>query len=214
MPFSPIHFLEAFMLALAVSMDAFVSSFAYGSSKIKIPMLSVQIINLVCSCILGLSLLAGSWVRNFLPDWLTVFICFFILFVLGVVKFFDSITKSIIRRHNHFNRAVKFSMFNFHFILSLYADPEAADVDASQSISAMEAASLALALSLDGIAVGFGAALGDVSIWAVLLCSFVTGGLAVILGCRVGNRVAGRLPFDISWLGGAMLIILALIKLF
>lgn len=214
MPFSASLIFEAFMLAVAVSMDAFVSSFAYGSSRIKIPMLSVMVVTLVCSFILGVSLLAGSLLRTFLPGWLTLSICFIILFTLGVVKFFDSITKSIIRRHNHFNRAVRFSMFNFHFILSLYADPEAADVDASQSISPAEAASLAIALSLDGVAVGFGAALGDVNVLAVFLCSLVTGGLAVILGCYTGDKVAGRLPFDISWLGGAMLIVLAFVKLF
>lgn len=202
------------MIASALSMDAFVASFAYGSNKIKIPMLSIQVINFVCSSILAISLLVGSLVRQYIPPRLTVAICFAILFLLGVVKLLDSITKSVIRKYNNLNKEIKFSMLNLKFILYLYADPVEADVDASKLISPAEAASLAIALSLDGLAVGFGAALGSINIPAVILCSLVTGTLAVILGCYVGDKVARKLPFDLSWLSGVLLISLAVMKLF
>jgi putative Mn2+ efflux pump MntP len=48
--------LEALLLAFSCSLDAFVASIAYGTNKVKIPFLSVQIINLVCSFILAISL--------------------------------------------------------------------------------------------------------------------------------------------------------------
>lgn len=201
------------MLASALSMDAFVASFAYGSNKIKIPMQSVQVINVICSAILGMSFFAGVLVRQYIPGNLTVSICFVILITLGITKLLDSMTKSIIRKHNNFNKEIKFSMFNIKFILNLYADPVDADVDSSKLISPMEAASLAVALSLDGLAVGFGAALGNTNGLAIFLCSLVTNSLAIILGCYVGNRVAHKLPFNFSWLSGVMLIALAVIKL-
>lgn len=206
--------LEAAALASALSMDAFVASFAYGSRKIKIPMLSVQIINLVCSSILGISLFLGAIVKQFIPGWLTTVICFAILFVLGMSKLLDSVTKSIIRRYSNLNKEIQFSMFNFRFILSLCANPEDTDVDGSKIISSAEAFSLAIALSLDGLAVGFGAALGNVSGLAVFLCSLLIGTLAVLLGCYIGNKIARKLTFNLSWLSGALLIVLAFMKLF
>lgn len=213
-----VDILEAVVLASSLSMDAFVASFAYGSNKIKIPMASVQVINIVCSGILGISILIGSFVRPYLPEWLAVAICFTILFVLGAVKLLDSVTKSIIRKHTRLNKElnkeIKFSMFNFKFILNLYADPEEADVDASKLISPAEAAALAVSLSLDGMAVGFGAAVGNVNGLAVVLASLAAGTPAVMLGSYIGNKIAGKLPFNLSWLSGIILIALAFLKLF
>ena len=52
--------LDAILLVTALSMDAFVASFAYGTSKIKIPFKSAIVINVVCSSILGIWISAYS----------------------------------------------------------------------------------------------------------------------------------------------------------
>ena len=205
---------EAAILASSCSIDAFTASFAYGSNKIKIPFLSNQIINLVCSCVLGVSLFAGTFVRQYLAPWVTTFICFMLLFILGIIKLFDSVTKAIIRKHSNLNKEFKFSIFNLKFILNLYADPEKADIDASKTISPAEAVFLAVSLSLDGLAVGFGAALGDVNAWVVFMSSFVTNTLAVLFGCYLGNKVANKMSFNLSWISGVILVGLAVMKLF
>lgn len=206
--------LEALILASSLSLDTFTAGFAYGSNKIKIPFLSVQVINIICSSILGISLLVGAVIKQYIPNGVTTAICFVTLFVLGITKLLDSITKSIIRKHTNLNKELKFSLFNFKFILKLYASPEDADIDSSKTISGAEAASLAIALSLDGLAVGFGMALADVNGLAVFLCSLITDALGIILGCYLGNKTASKINFDLSWLSGAILIILAFSKLF
>ncbi len=205
---------EAFLLASSLSMDAFVASFAYGSNKIKIPFKSVQIINIICSSILGLSLLIGTIVKDFLPHQLTTAICFSILFIIGMIKLLDSFTKSLIRKHNNLKKEIKFSMFNFKFILNLYANPEEADVDCSKTISCTEAASLAIALSLDGVAVGFGAALGNANALVIFLVSLFTDTALVVLGSYIGNKIANKFTINITWLSGFVLIVMALLKLF
>ncbi|MCL1832690.1 MAG: manganese efflux pump [Oscillospiraceae bacterium] len=98
-------------------------------------------------------------------------------------------------------------------IIKAYASPEDADADVSKSISAREAAILALSLSLDGIAVGFGAALAGVNAWAVIAFSLAMGLVALKLGSWLGNKAADKLPFNISWLAGIVLIALAVEKL-
>lgn len=206
--------LEAVMLASSLSLDTFVAGLAYGSNRIRIPALSVQIINAVCCGILGASLLAGNLVRQHLPGWLTSAICFAILMVLGLVKLLDSATKAFIRRHSGLKKEMRFSLFSLKFILKLYADPQEADVDASKTISPMEAASLAIALSLDGMAVGFGAALGHVNGWAVILASLIANTFGMMFGCHLGNKIARTSSVNLSWLSGAVLIVMAIAKLF
>ncbi len=140
-------------------------------------------------------------------------LCFALLFLLGVAKLCDSAIKTLIRRHKRMHRQVSFSVFSLKFILDVYADPEKADRDGSRVLSPAEAASLAVALSLDGLAVGFGAALMQVNVLIVMLFSLAVGMLAVRLGGKIGNRAAQKLSFDLSWFSGALLIVLAILKL-
>lgn len=212
MNFSLLTTLEAIVLVVALSTDAFVASFAYGSNKIKIPFLSAQIINIVCSSILGLSLLIGNTIRQYIPVGLTSIICFGLLFILGIIKLLDSTIKSFIKRHGNLKRKIKFSMFSIHFILQVYATPEEADRDYSKILTAGEAVSLAIALSLDGLAVGFGAALGEINVLQVILFSLIFGTIAIQSGCWIGNKVAEKIPFNFEWLSGALLIVLAFLK--
>lgn len=205
--------LEAIFIVTALSTDAFVASFAYGSNKIKIPFQSVTIINVVCSAILAVSLFLGSIVSPFFPESLSKWICFSILFILSIVKLSDSFIKSIIRRKKMLNKEIKFSLFNFKFILNVYADPEKADVDNSKVLSPLEAATLSIALSLDGLAVGFGAGLGDVNSVEVVLFSLISDMVAVMAGCWLGNKVAEKIPLNLSWVSGLLLLVLAFIKL-
>ncbi len=205
--------LEAVILVVALTTDAFVAAFAYGGDKIKIPLGSAVIINLICSGILAASLLAGQVISPYIPRELTIYFCFFILFFLGVTRLFDSSIKALIKKNNNLNKRLNFTMFNLRFILNIYADPEAADRDCSKELSPTEAASLAVALSLDGLAVGFGAGLASVSVIQVAAFSFVFGMTAVKCGCFAGNKIAEKLPLDFSWLSGLLLIILSVMKL-
>lgn len=192
--------LEAAAISLALSVDSFIAAFSYGSSKIKIPLPSVGIISVTGSLITGLSMLAGSFVKDFIPPGFTTLLSFGILFLLGVLKLFES------------------------------SEPANADKDNSHSISAKEALSLSAALSLDGCAAGFGASLsagtpaspgaaaaGTVSslapVAAVFLFSLIFGVLMVLAGSHIGNKTAGRLPIKPGIIGGLLLILLAVARL-
>lgn len=206
--------LEALLIASSLSLDAFTAGFAYGSKKIKIPMLELQVVNIICSAIVGIALFAGTYIKDILPAGLTSALSFVLLFSIGLTKLLDSITKSLIKKHTDINKKVEFSIFNFKFILNLYANPEKSDVDNSKNISIYEAALLALSLSIDGIAVGFGAALGNVNAWAVFFCSLITDLVLMASGNALGKKLSQKLPFNVSWLAGAVLIALAFSKLF
>jgi len=205
--------IEAAVLASSLSIDAFTAGFAYGSKKIRIPMSSIQIINLICCLMTAMALLMGAGLRAHIPEGLAIALAFTILFIMGLIKLLDGIIKSIILKHAKLDKSIQFSLFSLQFILRLYADPEAADADVSAHISPSEAIMLAVSLSLDGIAVGFGAALAGVNPWALLGWSLVTNMVALILGRKLGHSLAEKLPFNISWLGGLVLIGLAVSQL-
>ena len=180
---------EGVVLALACSVDAFAAGVAYGGKRIRIPLLSGLTVTLICTAFLGVSLWLGVWIQPFLPPWLTVTLCFGILFILGLIKLWDGL--------KHKTPA-----------------PEGADKNGDMVISPFEAAILAVGLSLDGLAVGFGAGVGRVNVPAAVIASAVIGTAAIMGGGRLGRKLARALPFNLSWASGVILIGLAVLKLF
>ena len=208
-----INILEAALIASSISLDSFFAGFAYGANKIKINFWCVQIINIITAAMIGASFALGSLIKDYISESAALTASFIILFLLGLSKLLDGFTKSLIKKHTDLTHEIKFSLFNFNFILKLYAAPESSDADKSKNISPAEAASMAIALSLDGLAVGFGAALGGVNWLAVILFSLATGMLAIISGRYIGEVAACKFKFDFSWLGGVILIALAFSKI-
>ena len=176
-------------------------------------MVSVQIINVFCSLVAGISLFFGSLAKNYISERFALHIAFALLFFIGISKLMDSITKSVIRKHAKLDKSFKFSLFNLKFILSMYADPETADIDTNGILSAKESVALAFTLSLDGMAVDFGASMASINPWAVILASLVINFAALISGRLLGNKMADKLPFEVSWVSGLILIGLAVWKL-
>ena len=204
---------EAIIIAIALSTDAFIASFAYGSNKIKIPFSSMQVISFICTGILGISLLLGTSLKPYLPSELLKIASFIILFILGIVKLLDNLIKSIINKHTIIDKQIKFSVLNLNFILNIYADPKEADLDESKTLSPNEALSLAIALSLDSLAAGFGIAFGNINIFAIIICSLIFSMLSIKSGAFIGNKISDKVPFQLSWLSGILLIFLSFLRL-
>ncbi len=205
--------LESIMIVTALSMDAFVASFAYGANKVKIPFSSVTAINVICSSILAVSLFFGSVISNFIPQSLTHLICFLILFILGLTKFGESLVEWIKEKKGDIKKNIKISFIGINFDINMGIQEEKIDLNPSKILKIKEASSLSIALSLDGLAVGFGAALANSNILQIVAFSLISDMLAVMLGCFIGNRVAEKFSFNLSWLSGIMLMILAFLKL-
>lgn len=205
--------LEALLLVIAVSVDAFVASFSYGMNRIKIPTSSRFLIDLICSGSLVISMLCGTALGAVLPqEWIRL-LCFSILFILGLVKLFDGMIKTWISRRKHTKKQLSFHLFSLHMILQIYADATEADCDSSRTLSLSEAAGLAVALSLDSIAAGVGAGANSDGIFITAAMALAAGFLAVCCGEYLGKTLRKKIQWDLSWISGALLIILAFCKL-
>lgn len=210
--FSPSS-LDAILLVVALSMDAFVASFAYGTSKIKIPFKSAMIINIICSSILGIALFAGSLISRFIPSVFTTSICFAMLLLLGMTKLFEGTLKALIGSNGSLSRNYEFEVSDFRFFLNVCIDNTAADADHSLILSPKESFSLAIALSLDGLAAGFGTGLVAINLGQIIFFSLIINIIAILAGCFIGNKVAEKTDLNLSWLSGVTLMILAFLKL-
>ena len=206
--------LESILLVTALSIDAFVASIAYGTNKIKIPFLSVMTINIVCSALLGISLYLGSMVREVVPGNFMGYIGIIILLILGIYQLFEGVIKSLIHKHLEKDKKVNFQLFDFKFVLEIYVDEIKADFDCSRRLNAKEALALAVALSMDGLAAGFGTALGSVNYAQVLLASLIFHMGAIWLGVWVGGKLIEKIKINMSWVSGTILICLAFFRWF
>jgi len=201
---------QAWMLVLALGIDAFVCSFSYGASKIKIPFKSVLVINGVCVTLLAIGLFLGVIINSFLSANIASWIAFTILFGLGISKIFDSTIKGIIRKYHSIEKDFKFSLFDLSFILKVYTDPKEADVDQSKELTPKEAMPLAIAIGLDGLSVGIGIGIAMINPFLILGLSRISDTIAIMLGAYLGNKLAQKTNWDLSWISGVILILIAI----
>jgi putative Mn2+ efflux pump MntP len=74
------------LLITAICIDAFITSFAYGAAKTKIPVLSMVVISIICTAVLALSLSIGTAASQVIPRNLSKIICFTIFLVRELLK--------------------------------------------------------------------------------------------------------------------------------
>ena len=205
--------LESLLLVSSICIDSFVASIAYGTSKIRIPPLSTLIINLVCTITLACSLFMGSIFKSFLPGNLPIILGFLLLMIIGIYRLFEYIFKAYISKCSNSDKPLTFKIFDFQFVLQVYANEIKADFDNSKCLNIKESFYLSLALSLDSLAVGVGSSLGSINYIQVLILCFFIGIIAVSFGVFLGRKFAQKLHFEFSWLSGVLLIVLAIIRI-
>ena len=205
--------IEATLLALSLSTDIFVAFIAFGGRDIRVPRRTAFVTSLVCTGIFLLFGLIGSFVSPLLPEVFQKAIGFFTLLIIGLVRIFDGAIKALIRRGIP-HRQLKLRAMGLSILLEVYADPETADIDAGGVLSIREGALLAAAMSFDGAATGLGIAAGGVSILLTAVLSFIFCIVSIVTGTRLGRFLSGKSAFDMSVIGGIMLIVLAVTRLF
>lgn len=206
--------IECLLLTLSVCLDSLVASIAYGTNKIKIPFSCSLIISLIGSISLGISLLIGSVIKNYIPSNLCTIISFTILMSLGIYRFFEGLFKSFIMKKKKNDKPLTFKIFDLNFVLQVYANETTADFDKSKTLSIKESIYLAIALSFDSLAIGLASSLSITNYIQVIIISFILGLIAIAFGVYLGKKVIEKSNINISWLSGIILMILASIRLF
>lgn len=199
---------KAFFLAVIVSVDTYLAAAAYCNSGIRIPVLSAAIINILSGAVLWLALSFSGILRGYVPAGIFHTFSVGILTFIGVMTIFKSLVRSLAA---HLSERGEFSlkMGKSPIVVKLYLDDTAADFDNSKTLSAAEAAALALASSLDSAAVGLSCELSGISPLTASFFAVVCGFAAIVSGNLTGKKISS-LNHDFSWVGGILLIIFAI----
>ena len=205
--------LESILLVLSLCVDALVASFAYGTNKIKIPIKSNLVLTTISTVFLMLSVGVGAFIHNMIPQGIAEIICFLILFILGFLRLFEGLLKSYLNKKALSPHNIELTLFDFKLVLNVYADATRADLDHSKTLSTREALYLGIALSLDSLIIGLGAALGPISLSQITFFSIIFNFFSIIIGCNIGSKCAEKTHLEFSWLSGLILMFLAFMKI-
>ncbi len=216
MVFLLFYLLEAAVLALALSLDTFAAGISLGARCIRIPAASLLALSLTCSLSLLVSILLGGLLGDWISPRAANLISCALLCGIGGVRLFDSLVKGLLRRCCESERSFILRFQNLKIFLQVCIDSTQADFNRSNSLSCLEAVSLAVALSLDGLVAGFGSGFSARAGFSILvfLLSLLCNLLAVLAGCRLGQHLSSCSQKDFSWLAGGMLILLGVGRLF
>lgn len=203
--------ISTLLIIIVLSIDTLVAALGYGVSRIRIPWYSGLVISLICSAIFALSIFLSSFILARLDPHCISIIGAVTLIVLGTFKLSDSLIKKAIRKHRLKSRELRLNFFNVKMIFIIFADPEEADNNKSNSLSLKEAIFLSLALSLDSVISGLAIDKTGNNIWLVLLIGAAVNAAALLIGYFIGQKIGHRLKYDLSYIGGALLIALGII---
>ncbi len=204
--------IESLILVSSLCIYNFLYIISYWTDRIKITFYSNLVINLVCSLFLGIALALGGFLKDFLSPNTASVLSFALLLSLGFFRLFESFFKTYVRKFSSAGAPLTFKVFDFKFVLEIYANETKADYDKSKTLTLKEAVYLAVALSLDSLAVGFGSSLVSINHLQVVILSFVIGTCCLFIGVRIGKKFIEKVDLNLSWLSGLMLIVLAFIR--
>ena len=199
-------------LAAALTVDCFAAGVGLGAQRIRVPALSAA----AAAGMGAVWLAAGSWIGRsagrLFPARAAGLGAALLLFVMGGFKCFEGTIKLVLRRHGQRGR-LGFSAFGLRFLLEVYLDPQRADANRSKTLSGAEAAGLGLVLSADNLTAGISAGMEGIPLPGLLFLVTVMGAVFLFLGCAAAQRISAGRERDLSLVGGAVLILLGLLRL-
>lgn len=203
---------ELLLFVAVLSLDAFAASAAYGAEKIKIGLLPAVIISLTGGLTLFISALFSTFLAGFITESFCRIFGFITLFLVGLFNFIQGALKSAVRKKREHSARMRFRLRELDFFIEVFVDETKADADHSNTLSAKEAFYLAAALSVDSLATGIGCGFSGINPFALGIAAFAVSLAAILLGWLLGRGISRCAGLDLSWLGGAVLIGLALFR--
>ncbi|MEK4008090.1 manganese efflux pump [Paenibacillus sp. FSL H3-0333] len=234
--------LSLLLLAFALSLDGFGVGITYGLRKMKIPLLSIIIISLCSGVVIYGSMQVGVLLAKVVSPNAASSVGAVILVLMGCWSLFQMLTQKEKEQEEPASAADKgnsgqetrqetaaaaqlaetelkpavFSLELRHLgvVIQILRTPSSADMDASGSISSMEAMILGIALSLDAFGAGLGAALLGFSPWSTSLMIAVFSGTFLLMGMKTGLRLSGSYWMKhAAALPAILLIVMGIMKL-
>lgn len=214
-------------LALAVSLDSFGAGTTYGLRRIRIPLSSILIIAGCSGVSIFCSMVVGNWIALWLSPHMGSRIGAGILILLGCWTLFHYMTNKeqdrveersgqveVLVEHVGDPKIWTWELRKWGLVIQILKKPTTADMDHSGSINATEAILLGIALSLDSLGAGLGAALLGYPPLLISCIITIMCGVFLRLGMWTGFRFQqNRFRDFFSYVPGVILIIMGLLRI-
>ena len=204
--------LNSALIIFALCLDTFFIALSYGAGGIKLPVLSCAVICAVSAASITLSACAGGLLTNYLPGGAVKILGFLVLLSVGIFKAFDTAVTAFIEKAKR--RTINLKTKRLIFVFEIDAAPERADADRSNTISVREAFLLSIAVSMDGLLAGISLNTRQTPPFLIFAIGFAIALICLLSGRLIGKRLSNGKRGVLSFLGGAILILLAITRLF
>ena len=198
--------IRGILLALAVSLDTLFAAMGCTASGITIPKRCAIVVSAVGTLMLAASLVCAGWLASICPVEMLRIGGGLLLCGLGLMQTGKGLLHTWIRRNRpHIHRHA------WGLVIDICFDETAADADGNKILGWSETAAFAAALSVDSLVSGLGAGIENSAVPLCLGMTALLGLCFTILGGILGERLRRR-P-QCGWLGGIVLIALAILRL-
>lgn len=209
------------MLALALSLDSLTVGLLYGARGIKLSWSAMLIVSLATGFLLAAAMGGGRLVAAWLPPVMAQRLGALLLTGVGLWITYQTWrnggsaaeTAPVPEPAEETRKVWRLKLGSVGIVIEILREPGSADLDRSGHISLSEAWFLGIALALDSVAAGLGAAMAGFSPLGLPLAA-AGGSLGLMF---VGSRGARLLPFKLEgrWamLHGVVLVLLGLYRM-
>ncbi|WP_055071372.1 sporulation membrane protein YtaF [Clostridium massiliamazoniense] len=174
------------LFVLSASIDNFTISVAYGCKNIKIGFFSNLVIAIISALGTFIAMFFGKALLNILTINIANIIGSLALLLIGIYFFIDYLkTKKKPSCHEISKKENKTAS-------DILKYPELADVDKSGSIDIKESVILAIALSLNNLALGIAASASGLNLELTVLFTFIFSLVLIPLGSILSKKILGR----------------------
>lgn len=226
------NLISIILFAVALSFDGFGVGVAYGIKNIRIPIKSLLVISLTSSTAIGLSMLLGTGISKVVSVLVAERIGASLLIIMGVWLLIQSLISQETEQDKehltgetvyndilHTGGLLEEPLFRLQIkplglVIQILRQPVKADIDQSGTISPREAVFLGIALAMDALGSGIGAAMAGFSILLTIPIVGIVKFILVSCGGLIGRK------FSATWLGnwasvipGCVLILLGISNL-
>ncbi|MBN3947036.1 MAG: manganese efflux pump [Nostoc sp. NMS7] len=196
------HLGSSFLLSVSSNIDNFALGIASGAKNLKIGRLSNLTIAIFSAIGAFISMSLGEKLGRFLSADLANLLGFIALLSVGFWGLWDTF-----RLHKKETLNQKTPSVNQLDYTIFIEKPETADLDNSHFIDVRESLTLALALTINNVAGGFGAGLSGLNIPVTTFLTFFFSLLAIEFGYFMGKKFTSRISAKWSGIISASLII-------
>jgi len=194
-----LDYVSLVLLAAALSLDTLMVGLLYGLRGIRVPRGAAAIVSLATAFLLAVAMGAGALLAARLSPLLAERTGAAILALTGLWITVQTLRSRPGRRTRPaepaaLHRVWRLRLGSVGIVVEILREPSAADLDRSGHINPAEALLLGVALALDSVAAGLGAAMTGFSPVGLPLAA-ASASFLMLTG---GSRLAGRLPLRLN----------------